>query len=84
MEVELKAGAVSEWAVEPAHRGWSSRLLLVFFICSISNIMFVITLIGSHDSDSQLGTTPVVSGGRMLMYWAGSSQTASTREARPK
>ena len=24
-------------------------------------------LIGSHDSDSQLGTTPVVSGGRMLI-----------------
>ena len=37
--------------------------------------------IGSHDSDSQLGTTPVVSGGRMLMYWAGSSQTASPLKA---
>ena len=31
--------------------------------------------IGSHDSDSLLGTTRVVSGARMLMYWAGSSQT---------
>ena len=40
--------------------------------------------IGSHDSDSQLGMTPVLSGGRMLMYWAGSSQMASPREARPK
>ena len=28
-------------------------------------------IIGSHDSDSQLGMTPVVSGGRMLMYWLG-------------
>ena len=27
--------------------------------------------IGNHDSDSQLGTTTVVSGARMLMYWAG-------------
>ena len=39
--------------------------------------------IGSHDSDSLLGTTRVVSGARMLMYWAGSSQMASPRERRP-
>ena len=39
--------------------------------------------IGSHDSDSLLGTTRVVSGARMLMYWAGSSQTASPKERRP-
>ena len=32
-EVELNAGAVFEWALEPADRGWSSRLQLVFFIC---------------------------------------------------
>ena len=42
------------------------------------------TPIGSHDSDSLLGTTRVVSRARMLMYWAGSSQTASPRERRPK
>ena len=36
-EVELNAGAVSEWALDPTDRGWSSRLQLVFFIfCSIS------------------------------------------------
>ena len=36
-EVELNVGAVSEWALDPADRGWSSRLQLVFFIfCSIS------------------------------------------------
>ena len=32
------------------------------------------------DGDSQLGTTRVVSGVRILMYRAGSSQTASPRE----
>ena len=31
-----------------------------------------------------IGTTTVVSGARMLMYWAGSSRTASPRERRPK
>ena len=40
-------------------------------------------LIGSHDGDSLLGTTRVVSGTRMLIYWAGSSQMASPRERRP-
>ena len=51
-EVELNAGAVSEWALDPADRGWSSRLQLVFlssvaflhmFVITITNIILVLT-----------------------------------------
>ena len=39
--------------------------------------VYRLVYIGSHDSDSLLGMTLLISGARMLMYWAGSSQTAS-------
>ena len=62
-------------------------VMSMFFIMTVhceDSTYSTLRFIGIRYSDSLLRTTWVVSGARMLMYWAGSSQTTSLLEVRPK